>query len=256
MGCVAELLGASTIPARRDDRRGVAACKQRKIDRYSGLRPRGAAPCLPPYTTMTDTSFTLYLASQSPRRAELLRQLGIAFDLLLPVDKKAAEALEAECPGEAPARYVQRVTALKLEAALVHLQTADRPLAPVLCADTTVAAGRQILGKPVDAADAARMLRLLSGCEHRVLTAVAVGAGTWRGHALSVSHVRFKPLEESEIAAYVASDEWRGKAGGYAIQGRAAALIAHLSGSYSGVMGLPLHETAELLRTLPEAGRS
>jgi septum formation protein len=123
---------------------------------------------------------------------------------------------------------------------------------PVLCADTTVALAAQILGKPRDAADAARMLRQLSGATHRVLTAVAVQRGDWRGEALSDSRVRFADLSAADIAAYVASGEWQGKAGGYAIQGRAAAFIAHISGSYSGIMGLPLHETALLLRQIVE----
>lgn len=191
----------------------------------------------------------LHLASQSPRRRELLRQLGVEFEVLLPSDAVAAEALEALRPRETAAAYVQRVTGLKLEAALQRLGPRGEGDALVLASDTTVALDREILGKPEDEADAERMLRALSGRTHRVLTAVAVGAGAWRGRALSVSHVRFATLEPADIAAYVASDEWRGKAGGYAIQGRAAAFIAHLSGSYSGVMGLPLHETAELLRT-------
>jgi septum formation protein len=190
----------------------------------------------------------VYLASQSPRRRELLRQLGVEFEVLLPPDTVAAEALEALHPREAAGAYVRRVTGLKLEAALTRLAPQDDDGAPVLCADTTVALDRQILGKPADEADAARMLHALSGRTHRVLTAVAVGVGAWRGRALSVSHVRFAVLRTADVAAYVASGEWRGKAGGYAIQGRAAAFIAHLSGSYSGVMGLPLFETAGLLR--------
>jgi septum formation protein len=195
----------------------------------------------------------IYLASQSPRRRELLAQLGVRFELALPPDAVAAEALEAASARELPARYVQRVTRLKLEAAVARLalQWGAGPT-PVLCADTTVACGRQILGKPADADDAARMLRLLSGQTHRVLTAVAVAAGFWRGRALSVSRVRFAALRPDDVAAYVASGEWRGKAGGYAIQGRAAAFIEHLSGSYSGVMGLPLFETAGLLRQAHE----
>lgn len=191
----------------------------------------------------------VYLASQSPRRRELLDQLGVRWRLLLPGDAQAAEALEAVLPGEAPARYVRRVTALKLDAAVQRLQAEGGASAPVLCADTTVALGRRILGKPQDAHDAAAMLRALSGQTHRVITAVAVQHGNWRGQAASDSRVRFAPLGEADIAAYVASGEWQGKAGGYAVQGRAAAFIAHISGSYSGIMGLPLFETAQLLRS-------
>ena len=191
----------------------------------------------------------VYLASQSPRRRELLDQLGVRWRLLLPGDAQAAEALEAVLPGEAPARYVRRVTALKLDAAVQRLQAEGGASAPVLCADTTVALGRRILGKPQDAREAAAMLRVLSGQTHRVITAVAVQHGSWRGQAASASRVRFAPLGEADIAAYVASGEWQGKAGGYAVQGRAAAFIAHISGSYSGIMGLPLFETAQLLRS-------
>ena len=178
----------------------------------------------------------------------MLQQLGLEPTLLLPPDDAAAEALEAVQPGEAPARYVRRVTRLKLQAAVQRLAACGGPPAPVLCADTTVALGRDILGKPLDAADAAAMLRRLSGGTHRVLTAVALQHGDWRGEALSVSRVRFAPLAAAEVAAYVDSGEWQGKAGGYAIQGRAAAFVAHISGSYSGIMGLPLFETARILR--------
>ena len=190
----------------------------------------------------------IYLASQSPRRRQLLEQLHVPVRLLLPEDGDAAEALEATRGREPPARYVQRVTRLKLGAALQRCAAQALPAAPVLCADTTVALGSAILGKPADAHDAAAMLRALSGRVHRVLTAVAVQAGDARHEALSVSRVRFAPLDEACIAAYVASGEWQGKAGGYAIQGRAAAFVEHISGSYTGIMGLPLYETAQLLR--------
>lgn len=190
----------------------------------------------------------IYLASQSPRRRQLLDQLGVAHRLLLPGDPEAAEALEAVRPREAPRAYVRRVTRLKLEAALLRLRAARLAPAPVLCADTTVALGARILGKPQDEADAAAMLRRLSGRTHRVLTAVALQHGDWHGAALSESRVRFAPLDEARIAAYVASGEWCGKAGGYGIQGRAAAFVEHISGSYSGIMGLPLFDVARLLR--------
>lgn len=190
----------------------------------------------------------LYLASQSPRRSQLLEQIGVPHRLLLPDAQEDAEALEATLPGESPAAYVQRVTALKLDAALARLKRRGLPPAPVLCADTTVALGRRILGKPADDAEARAMLEALSGRSHRVLTAVALGAGRRRGAALSVSAVRFAPIDAARIRAYVASGEPLGKAGAYAVQGRAAAFIAHIAGSHSGIMGLPVFETAELLR--------
>jgi septum formation protein len=193
-------------------------------------------------------SHFVYLASQSPRRRQLLEQLGVAYELLLPADDEDAEALEAVLPNEAPLRYVQRVTQLKLDAALQRLQDRNLPLAPVLCSDTTVALGRTILGKPADAADAERMLATLSGKTHRVLTAVAIGTLQARQQAVSISRVTFAPMTAKQIHAYAATGEPMGKAGAYAVQGRAAAHIAHLSGSYSGIMGLPMYETAQLLR--------
>jgi septum formation protein len=191
----------------------------------------------------------IYLASQSPRRRQLLEQLGVRYELLLPDEGEDSEALEHEKPGEAPAAYVQRVTGLKLDAALARLQRRGLPAAPVLCSDTTVALGRTIYGKPADAADAARMLRELAGHTHRVLTAVAVQAGRKRLAALSDSRVTFAAMSPAQVRAYVASGEPMGKAGAYAVQGRAAAHIARIAGSYTGIMGLPLHETAQLLRS-------
>lgn len=191
----------------------------------------------------------IYLASQSPRRRQLLEQLGVPHELLLPDEGEDTEALEAAEPGEAPARYVQRVTGLKLDAALARLKRRGLPPAPVLCSDTTVARGRQIYGKPADDRDAARMLGELAGATHRVLTAVAVGQGRRRLQALSESRVHFEPLSAAQIRAYVATGEPQGKAGAYAIQGRAAMHISRISGSYSGIMGLPMHETAHLLRS-------
>ena len=190
----------------------------------------------------------VYLASQSPRRRQLLEQLGVRYELLLPGDDEDSEALEAVHAGEAPAAYVQRVTALKLDAALARLKRRGLPAAPVLCSDTTVARGRTIYGKPADAADAARMLRELAGVTHRVLTAVALQAGRRRLRALSDSRVTFAPLSAAQVRAYVASGEPMGKAGAYAIQGVAAAHVARIGGSYTGIMGLPLFETAQLLR--------
>jgi septum formation protein len=190
----------------------------------------------------------IYLASQSPRRRQLLDQLGVRHELLLADASEDAETLEAVHGKEAPARYVQRVTGLKLDAAVARHRARGLPPAPILCADTTVALGPAILGKPEDAADAARMLRQLSGQDHRVLTAVALQHGGLRLQALSVSHVRFAPLGDDAIARYVDSGEPLGKAGAYAVQGRAAAFISGMRGSYSGIMGLPVFETAQLLR--------
>ena len=174
----------------------------------------------------------VYLASQSPRRRQLLEQLGIRHELLLPDAAEDSEALEIALKNEAPRAYVQRVTGLKLDAALQRITQRDLPGAPVLCSDTTVALGRTLFGK------------------HRVLTAVALQQGGARVQALSESTVRFAPLTPALIQAYVDSGEPMGKAGAYAVQGRAAAFIAHISGSYSGIMGLPLFETAQLLRAV------
>ncbi|SCB13747.1 Maf family protein [Cupriavidus alkaliphilus] len=190
----------------------------------------------------------LYLASQSPRRRELLTQLGVRYELLLADDQEDAEALEAVLPGESPDDYVQRVCALKAEAALRRRERRALPDAPVLTSDTTVCLGGRILGKPADGADAAAMLGALAGTTHRVLTAVTVVSATGMRHALSVSEVTFRPLQPAEIERYVASGEPLGKAGAYGIQGRAAEFVARIAGSYSGIMGLPLFETAALLR--------
>ena len=190
----------------------------------------------------------VYLASQSPRRAQLLGQLGVRHELLLADGDEDAEALEAEHRGELPAAYVERVTRAKLAAARKRLAARVLPLAPILAADTTVAIGRLILGKPADGLQARTMLSALSGRTHRVLTALAVSADQRTLFALSTSRVRFAPIAPAEIEAYIAGGEPFGKAGAYAIQGRAAAWITHIAGSYTGIMGLPLHETAQLLR--------
>jgi septum formation protein len=178
----------------------------------------------------------------------LLEQLGVAYELLLPDDSEDAEALEVVLPNEAPRAYVQRVTQLKLDAALARMKKRQLPTAPVLCSDTTVALGKTILGKPESNQDAQRMLRTLSGQTHRVLTAVTLGTPRQREQALSISKVRFADLTAAQIKSYADSGEPMGKAGAYAVQGRAAAYIAHISGSYSGIMGLPMFETAQLLR--------
>jgi len=192
----------------------------------------------------------IYLASQSPRRSQLLDQIGVAHRLLLAGPDEDPESLEDVHGHEAPARYVARVTGLKLDAAVQRLQRQGLPLAPVLCADTTVCLGREILGKPADQADAARMLRRLAGQTHRVLTAVAAQKGGRRRVALSESWVRFAPMSQAQIRSYVATGEPMGKAGAYGVQGKAAAHIEQIRGSYSGIMGLPLFETAAVLRSL------
>ena len=189
----------------------------------------------------------IYLASQSPRRRQLLEQLGISYELLLPDQSEDAEALESMRKNEAPAAYVRRVTGLKLDAAMLRLARRQLAAAPILCSDTTVALGRSIYGKPEDVKDAERMLHELSGATHRVLTAVAVQRCERRFQALSTSRVSFDVMTDSQIRAYVASGEPMGKAGAYAIQGRVAMHITRIHGSYSGIMGLPLWETASLL---------
>jgi septum formation protein len=190
----------------------------------------------------------IYLASQSPRRRQLLDQIGVRHELLLPAADEDAEALEDERIGESPHHYVERVTRANLAAARARRLARGLPAAPILCADTTVALGRRILGKPRDAADAAATLRLLSGRTHRVITAIALGVEAEDLFAISASSVRFAPIDEAEIQRYVASGEPFGKAGAYAIQSGAAAWIERVAGSYSGIMGLPLYETARLLR--------
>ena len=181
----------------------------------------------------------LILASSSPRRRDLLRQIGIVPDTIVTPDVD-----ETPLKAEAPRGYVERIATAKARA--VPRATG----AVVLAADTTIAAGRRILGKPDDEADLRRMLALLSGRRHHCFSAVAVidGAGTLRAR-LSDTIVAFKPLSPAEIDAYVASGEGVGKAGGYAIQGRAEAWVRYISGSYSGVVGLPLFETRALLAT-------
>ena len=190
----------------------------------------------------------IYLASQSPRRRQLLEQIGVSYELLLPDESEDAEALEAALQNEAPAAYVKRVTNLKLDAAVARLKRRQLIPAPILCSDTTVALGRKIYGKPEDPQDARRMLAELSGHTHRVLTAVAIQSGRRRFDALSISKVTFEAMTPKQINAYVATGEPLGKAGAYAVQGKAALHIARIDGSYSGIMGLPIRETALLLQ--------
>ncbi len=179
----------------------------------------------------------LILGSASPRRLELLGQIG-----LVPHHIRPPEIDETPHSGELPRAYCSRMAEEKARA--VDAGKDD----VVLCADTTVAVGRRILGKPVDADEARRFLALMSGRRHRVITAVAVKAGATIRSRDQITQVRLKRLSTQEIEGYLATDDWRGKAGGYAIQGPAAAFIPWIQGSYSGVMGLPLSETATLLQ--------
>ena len=190
----------------------------------------------------------IYLASQSPRRRQLLEQVGVRYELLLPDADEDTEVLEVMLKNEAPSAYVRRVTGLKLDAATARLKRRNLPSAPVLCSDTTVALGRTIYGKPDNAVEAAKMLHELAGVTHRVLSAVAIQRGRRRFEALSVSRVSFDAMTAAQIRAYVATGEPKGKAGAYAVQGRVAMHISRINGSYSGIMGLPLRETALLLR--------
>jgi septum formation protein len=189
----------------------------------------------------------VYLASASPRRAQLLTQLGVPHRPLLADHTENVEKLEEERSGEPAAEYVRRVTLAKLVAARARLARRRLPEAPILTADTTVVLGRRMLAKPNDTEHAAEMLRALSGRSHRVMTAVAVSAGPVNHLDVSVSRVRFAVLSERSIRQYIESGEPMGKAGAYAIQGRIAAWIEHIEGSHSGIMGLPLFETTRLL---------
>jgi septum formation protein len=194
---------------------------------------------------------SVYLASQSPRRLDLLRQIGLQ-PTVLPLRHRPprADVDETPLPAEAGRDYALRIARMKAGAGLLALAGRGLPALPIVAADTTVTLDGAILGKPADAAEAAAMLRRYSGRSHSVLTAVVVAHQGRIEEAVSESEVRFRPLSEAEIAAYVSSGEPFDKAGGYGIQGRAAMFVARLAGSYSGVMGLPLCETAELLRAV------
>jgi len=183
----------------------------------------------------------IYLASRSPRRQELLGQIGVKFEVMeIDVD-------EAVLGGESPRAYVERLARAKAEAGWRRVKRDNLPRAPVLGADTTVAVDGRILGKPADGLEAAEMLAVLSGRLHEVLTAVAVKHDSRLESAVSVSEVRFKALTKEEIDCYVSTGEWEDKAGAYGIQSHAARFVAELRGSFSGVVGLPLYEAAQLL---------
>jgi septum formation protein len=186
----------------------------------------------------------LVLASASPRRRELLEQLGLVLVVA------AAEIDETPLPGERPADYVRRVAGAKCDA-VARVRAGTSPELPVLAADTTVVVAGEILGKPTDADDARRMLARLAGRRHEVSTAYRIRAGENVVERIVTTAVAFRALAPAELDAYVASDEWRGKAGGYAVQGIAGAFVTDLRGSHTNVIGLPL---AEVLADLQAAG--
>ena len=195
----------------------------------------------------------IYLASQSPRRQELLKQIGVKYEMLAPEPGEDTESIEASHPNEKARDYVARVTLAKSVIALNrHIERA-LPWAPILCADTTVSLpghiGGEILGKPFDVVDADRILKLLSGKTHQVLTAIAlrISPDSEPVSVVQISEVAFTQLSEDQITKYIASGEAFGKAGAYGIQGLASAFIGSITGSYSGIMGLPLAETSQLL---------
>jgi len=192
----------------------------------------------------------IYLASRSPRRRELLTQIGVRFELLMfrGVPREDPDVDEAVLPEESPEDYVVRVTLAKAQAGVQRIRERHLIPHPVLAADTTVEVDGSVIGKPEHEADAVAILQRLSGRTHRVLTAVALSDGIRVEHLTNVSEVRFRPLENAEIRRYVASGEPLDKAGAYGIQGRAAIFVEEIRGSYTGIMGLPLYETALLLR--------
>jgi septum formation protein len=195
----------------------------------------------------------IYLASQSPRRQELLKQVGVRFEMLLPAPGEDAESIEIPLPQEKARDYVKRVTLGKASLALARWRKSGLPWAPILCADTTVSLPNsehgEILGKPIDADDARRILEMLSGKTHEVLTAIALinNPEDAPNCVVQISEVEFANLSSKQINTYIASQEPFGKAGAYGIQGSAGAFISKINGSYSGIMGLPLYETAQLL---------
>ncbi|MBT8606794.1 septum formation protein Maf [Polynucleobacter paneuropaeus] len=194
----------------------------------------------------------IYLASQSPRRQELLKQIGVKFEMLAPEPGEDSESIEASHPDEKARDYVERVTLAKSAAALERHIERVLPWAPILCADTTVSLpghiGGEILGKPFDAVDAERILKLLSGKTHQVLTAIAlrISPTSEPVSLVQISEVTFASLSEDQISKYITSGEVFGKAGAYGIQGLGSAFIESITGSYSGIMGLPLFEISKL----------
>jgi septum formation protein len=191
----------------------------------------------------------IYLASRSARRRDLLKQMGVNFEILLLREGTGRDAdfNESELPGETPREYVVRVARLKAEAGWLRLEQRRLMRHPVLAADTTVALGDTILAKPTDREDAVAMLKQLSGTVHHVYTGMAVKLYDSLQEALSVTEVRFRELSDDEIRRYVATGEPLDKAGAYGIQGKASLFIESINGSYTGVVGLPVFETARLL---------
>ena len=195
----------------------------------------------------------IYLASQSPRRQELLKQIGVHFEMLIAAPGEDTETLEAPLPNEKARQYVERVTFAKSAIALARWQNSGKPWAPILCADTTVSLPGNpagvILGKPTDSADAVRILKMLSGKVHEVLTAVVftIDPQTNPLCLVQVSEVEFAHLTEVQIDSYIQSGEPFGKAGAYGIQGLGGTFIPSIKGSYSGIMGLPIFEVKQLL---------
>jgi septum formation protein len=199
---------------------------------------------------MKPVDHRIYLASKSPRRRELLRQIGVDFELLLPRDQtpRGPEVNEDVLPGEAAKAYVERVTRAKAEHAKNTMLWRKLPVRAILAADTTVVLGDEILGKPSDPAAARNMLKSLSGQTHQVMTSVVVHSMDQEWQITQISEVTFTSLSDQTIDAYCATSEPYDKAGGYAIQGIAALFVQNINGSYSGIMGLPLFETAQLLQ--------
>ncbi|WP_338845595.1 nucleoside triphosphate pyrophosphatase [Massilia sp. W12] len=192
----------------------------------------------------------IWLASKSPRRRELLRQIGVDFEILFLREQapRGPDVTELAMPGEAAADYVRRVTLEKVACA-AHVQAMRHlPLRPILCADTTVSIDGDILGKPANNAEAQAMLRRLAGRRHQVLTSIALHWQEQTWQHTQVSQVEFSPLNDAQIVRYCSGSEPYDKAGGYGIQGQAAAFISHIEGSYSGIMGLPLYDTLQLLQ--------
>lgn len=191
----------------------------------------------------------IYLASRSPRRRELLKQIGVPFELLLLREdlRRGVDVDETPLPEESPGVYALRIASAKATVGMRQIAQRGLPVKPVLAADTSVVFDEQLIGKPDDTEHAVRILRTLSGREHQVVTAIAVALRDQLETQISVSSVWFRELTEAEIRRYVASGEPGDKAGAYAIQGRAGVFVTRIAGSYSGIMGLPLAETAELL---------
>src|SRR5262245_9776551 len=192
----------------------------------------------------------IYLASRSPRRRELLKQIGVSFELLLLREdlRRGVDVDETPLPEESPGIYALRIARTKAAFAVQQIAQRALPQRPVLAADTTVVFDDTIIGKPADDKQAAQILRSLAGREHQVLTAVALALRDQIETQISVSSVWFRELSDAEIRRYLAAGEALDKAGAYAIQGRAAAFVTRIEGSYSGIMGLPLAETADLLQ--------